>query len=264
MKLFVTSDLHSFYEPFKKALDEAGFDANNEEHWLIVCGDCFDRGPDSVKLLHFLMTLERKILIRGNHDLLLEECCERGFPEWHDASNGTKQTVMDFGDYNNGMSFEKCCQITLSKTAAYRDTLINYFETKNYIFVHSWIPTEISYDKVASSKPWHQLGKTYKYLDTWRDATASEWEEAMWVNPFYRAQDGLNKTGKTIVFGHWHCSAGYYLNNADGIFSEFGENACWEPYKNTQQGIIGVDRCTAHTCEVNILVLEDDFIETNK
>ena len=86
MKLFVTSDIHSFYEPFIKALDEAGFDPNNEEHWLIVCGDCFDRGPDSEKLLHFLMQLERKVLVKGNHDILFEALCDRGMPYSHDKS----------------------------------------------------------------------------------------------------------------------------------------------------------------------------------
>ena len=60
-KLFCMSDLHSFYTPMKKALDEAGFDPNNEDHWLIVCGDAFDRGPDSCKMYDFLMKLERKV-----------------------------------------------------------------------------------------------------------------------------------------------------------------------------------------------------------
>lgn len=261
MFFYVASDIHSFYEPFISALNEAGFDANNEEHWLIVCGDCFDRGPDSIKLLHFLMTLERKILIRGNHDLLLEACCKRGFPAWHDAGNGTKRTISDLGNYENSISFEKCCQATLDKTAAYRDTLINYFETKNYIFVHSWIPTITSYDEGAS-KPWHQVGKYYKYKEDWRKANDAEWEEAMWCNPFKMAQNGLNETGKTIVFGHWHCSYGYCLNDPDGVYDDFDDPVCWEPYINTQQGIIGIDRCTAHTGEVNILVLEDDFLET--
>jgi serine/threonine protein phosphatase 1 len=260
MKLFVTSDVHSFYEPLQKALDRAGFDANNKEHWLIVCGDCFDRGPDSVRLLHYIMSLERKILVKGNHDLLLEECCTRGFPYGHDKANGTFRTVQDLGGSTDPRDFEECCQTTWNKTAAYRDLLVNYFETENYIFVHSWLPTVTYYDRSAS-KPWHQAGKTYFYLEDWRKANNSEWEEAMWGNPFRHAQDGLNKTGKTIVFGHWHCSTGYALNDKENKYSEFEENACWEPYINKEQGIIGIDRCTAHTGEVNVLVLEDDFLD---
>ena len=258
-KFFVTSDIHSFYTPLKKALDEKGFDPNNEDHWLVVCGDCFDRGDKSGLVLKFLMSLERKILVKGNHDILLKDLCERGFPYNHDFSNGTTITVNDLGDAGSGNPFDECCTMTLNRTARYRELLANYFETEKYIFVHSWIPTITGYNKGAS-KPWHQVGKTYSYKEDWRDATDSEWEEAMWGNPFWKAQDGLNQTGKTIVFGHWHCSLGHLIDS-DGELSEFGPDACWEPYINTDQKIIGVDRCTAHTGEVNVLVLEDEFLE---
>lgn len=245
-KFFVVSDIHSFYTPLKKALDESGFDPNNDDHWLVVCGDAFDRGDESVEVLHYLMSLERKVLVRGNHDYLLEECIKRGFPLWHDHNNGTRKTISDIGCAELGNSFDECCRITWDKTAAYRGLLQNYFETKNYIFVHSWIPitAKSGYDR------------------NWRRASDERWNNEMWGNPFYAAQDGLNKTGKTIIFGHWHCSAGYALNdNSDWVYEEFGASACWEPYKNEQQGIIAIDRCTAHTGEVNVLVLEDEFLE---
>ena len=245
-KLFVVSDIHSFYTPLKKALDEKGFDPNNENHWLIVCGDSYDRGNESEEVLHFLMSLERKVLIKGNHDILLEDCCMREFPYSYDCSNGTKRTIQDIGGARYGKPFDECCRITWNKTQAYRDNLVNYFETKNYIFVHSWIPT-------------FQYGiQHYKYDETWREATNDRWDDAMWGNPFMLAEMGLNQTGKTIVFGHWHTSWAY--SKYEGV-SEFGEDACWEPYINIQNNIIGIDRCTAHTGEVNVLVLEDEFLD---
>jgi serine/threonine protein phosphatase 1 len=259
MTFFVVSDIHGFFTPFKEALDRADFDANNENHYLISCGDMFDRGPDSEELLKYVMSLERKILIRGNHDLLFDDLCYRGFPYSHDKHNGTVRTVQDLGGSIISRNFENCCEIALNKTKNYRDQLVNYFETENYIFVHSWIPTSIHFK--GDSKPWYQRGKVCSWLEDWRNASDAEWESAMWGNPFLMAQAGLNKTGKTIVFGHWHCSAGHVLNNIEGIFSEFDENACWEPYENKEQGIIGIDRCTVHTGEVNVLVLEDDFLE---
>lgn len=260
MKLFVVSDIHSFYTPLIKALETAGYDKNNDEHWLIVCGDCFDRGPESVEILHFLMSLDRKILIKGNHDLLFNDLCSRGFPYSHDKSNGTVRTVKDLGGSQLPSEFMNSCQVAWNKTAAYRDLLVNYFETENYIFVHSWIPTITHYDKGAS-KPWHQVGKYYEYNEDWRNASEVEWEEAMWGNPFWKAQDGMNKTGKTIVFGHWHCSLGH-LCDSQGELSEFGDDAKWDPYYNKDQGIIGIDRCTAHTGDVNVIVLEDNFLES--
>ena len=255
MKLFCCSDIHSYYTALKRALDEAGFDKNNPDHWLVVCGDAFDRGPESEEVLYFLMSLERKILVKGNHDLLLEDLCMREFPYNHDFSNGTFRTVNDIGGAGEGNPFEECCNNTLNRTAAYRATLVNYFETENYIFVHSWIPT-ITH---GSQKPWHTLNKYYEYKEDWREATTQEWEEAMWGNPFFKAQDGMNKTGKTIVFGHWHCSLGHLISS-DGELSEFGDNACWDVYENKDWKIIGLDKCTAHTGKVNVFVIEDNFL----
>lgn len=264
-KLFVVSDIHSFYTPLKKALDEKGFDPNNEDHWLIVCGDCFDRGDESGLVLHFLMSLERKILVKGNHDILFKSLVERGWPGRHDYQNGTVKTIYDLGDAESGNALDECFTVAWNKTAAYRDLLINYFETQNYIFVHSWIPTLI--DAEGPMKPWYQQGKIHHYNDDWRNATDSEWEEAMWGNPFKMWKNGLNQTGKTIVFGHWHCSTGHSMesiikasgNDEECTISEFEDDAIWEPF--IKDNIIGIDRCTAHTGEVNVLVLEDEFLE---
>ena len=252
VKLFVVSDIHSHLTPLKTALDNAGFNPNDESHWLVICGDCFDRGPESVELLAFLMSIERKILVKGNHDLLLEDCCDRGFPMSHDKSNGTVRTIQDFGGSTLPRDFAKCCETTLNKLTVYREMLVNYFETENYIFVHSWIPTR--YVEPTDPNKWIPLHK-HEYLEDWRNANDVQWEDAMWVNPFNLANEDLNKTGKTIVFGHWHCSTGHRMLGSCG--SEF-ENTIWEPcyFKNT----IGIDRCTAHTGEVNVLVLEDEFI----
>lgn len=243
-KFFVTSDIHSAYTPLKKALDEKGFDPNNENHWLVVCGDVFDRMDESNEVLKFLMSLKRKVLVRGNHDYLLEECCMREYPAWHDVSNGTKKTIEDIGGASEGRSFDECCNITWNRTAAYRNLLQNYFETQNYIFVHSWIPT------ISQNGGYHQYDKN------WRNATNSRWDKAMWGNPFELADVWLNQTGKTIVFGHFHTS--YAYSKYEG-FSEFGEDAKFDIYYG--KDYIGLDACTAYTGKVNVLVIEDEFLD---
>lgn len=255
-KLFVVSDIHSFYTPLLEALDKAGFDKNNESHYLIVCGDAFDRGPDSVEVLQFLMSLDRKILIKGNHDDMFETLCKRGYPQYYDTSNGTLGTVLQLSGGTTDKSFKDCCDIALSRTQAYRNSLVNYFETKCYIFVHSWIPT-VRKSSINPNNKWSKL-TTHNYMEDWRQVSDTEWDEAMWGNPFELAKLGLNQTGKTIVFGHWHCSAAWAKEEER---SEFGPDAEWNPYYG--KDIIGIDRCTAHTGEVNVLVLEDEFIETN-
>lgn len=251
-KFFVVSDIHSFYTPLKKALDDKGFDPNNEDHWLIVCGDAFDRGYESNEVLHLLMSLERKILVKGNHDILLEECCMREYPYSYDTSNGTRRTIQDLGGIY-GIPFDECCQTTWNRLARYRELLVNYFETKNYIFVHSWIPLIV----IDDYPKYYTRARECYFNPNWRNATEKEWEQAMWGNPFDLHMLGLNQTGKTIVFGHWHCSAGHKM--LGHCNDEVGDDAIWEPCY--AEGIIGIDRCTAHTGEVNVIVVEDEFLE---
>lgn len=242
-KFFVCSDIHSFYTPLKKALDEKGFDPSNGDHWLVVCGDVFDRGDESEEVLQFLMSLERKILVKGNHEQLLLDCINRGYQLSHDWHNGTSRTIMDLAP--NAEFFEVGCSVAYYKVKDFIDGMANYFETKKYIFVHSWIPT-ISPNKIYC-----------KYDEDWRNATNDRWEDAMWGNPFDMHTLGLNQTGKTIVFGHWHCSTGHkMLGHCE---DEFDGDAIWEPCY--AEGIIGIDRCTAYTGEVNVLVIEDEFLE---
>jgi serine/threonine protein phosphatase 1 len=250
MRFYVISDVHSHYSAMKKALDDAGFDPNNEDHYLISCGDAFDRGGESEEVLHFLMSLERKILVKGNHDLLLDELCMREFPYNHDISNGTVRTVNSIGGAGEGYPFDACCERTWNKTAAYRGLLVNYFETENYIFVHSWIPA-ISKDGLPAH---YTYGRSFEFNPEWRQASQEEWNEAMWGNPFAMAERGL-LPDKTIVFGHFHTS--WPRAKYEGQ-SEFSEDADFSPYFG--DGYIAIDACTAYTGKVNVLVLEDNFL----
>lgn len=234
-KFFVTSDIHSFYNELIDALNEAGFDKNNEDHWLVVCGDCFDRGPDAQKVLNYLQSLPRKVLIKGNHEQLLVNCCEREYPFSYDSHNGTILTILDLGE---GESFSDKCRSTLAKVVPFFNGMVNYFETKNHIFVHSWIPVHGA-----------------EFNDDWRNSTQEEWDGAMWGNPFTMAERGL-LPDKTIVFGHYRCSTGWA--KAEGR-SEFGPDAKFEPYYG--KGYIAIDACTAYSGIKNVIVIEDEFID---
>ena len=235
-KFFVCSDIHSFFTPFKKALDNAGFDLENENHWLIVCGDAFDRGDESNQILNYLLKLKRKILIRGNHEDLLEKCCKRGFPYSHDHHNGTVITIRDLGFYDEHKKFPLACAKTLVRTKPYREQLLDYFETKNYVFVHGWVPNYFN-----------------NYFDKWRNGN---WNAARWDCGIEQNKKGINVPNKTIVCGHWHCSLGHCLDNPE--LTEFGDNAIWDPYYS--EGIIAIDSCVAYTGKINVIVLEDEFI----
>ena len=246
MKLFCLSDIHGYYDEMIVALDAAGFDKNNDNHWLISCGDEWDRGPEPSKVMVYLYNLPRKILIRGNHIELFEDLCYRGFTYSHDKQNGTFDTVRKLGC---GFDFYEKCDNALRRTKDYISSLVNYFETKNHIFVHSWIPV-LNKDGLPS---YYTRNRAFEWNEDWRNANQKEWQEAMWGNPFDMIERGFNKTGKTIVFGHWHCSTGWA--KAEGR-SEFGEDAKFEPYYG--DGFISIDACTAYSGLCNVIVIEVD------
>lgn len=247
-KFFVTSDIHSYYNELIIALHNAGFDEDNEDHYLVVCGDCWDRGLDSNKVFKYLRDLPRKVLVKGNHEQLLVDCCQRGYPMSHDHHNGTVHTIRDLG---YGDEFEDWCAYTLKKVRPLIDSMVNYFETKNYVFVHSWIPV-INKDGLPAH---YTRNREFEFNPDWRNASQKEWDEAMWGNPFDMAERGL-MPDKTVIFGHWHCSVGWAKTEHRG---EFGYDAKFDPYYG--DGFIAIDACTAHSHKCNVIVIEDEFLE---
>ena len=248
-KFFIMSDIHGYYDEMKLALNEAGFDPNNEEHWIITCGDHFDRGSKPLEVMGYLKSLPRKILVKGNHEQLLMECINRGEYFSYDISNGTAQTIMDLAP--SAFTFEEACTVAYGKIKDFIDDMVDYFETKHYIFVHSWIPL-ISKDGLPA---YYTRNRSFEFRDDWREASAREWEDSRWGNPFEMAERGL-LPDKTVVFGHWHSSTGWAKSEGH---SEFGEDAKFDPYYG--DGFIAIDACTAHSGKVNCLVLEDEFLE---
>lgn len=96
MKYFVSADIHGFFDEWMSALKEKEFDMNNPKHKLIVCGDLFDRGRQPKEIIDFVLShKDRIILIKGNHEDLMEEMIARGKNNFADLSNGTAQTIVD-------------------------------------------------------------------------------------------------------------------------------------------------------------------------
>lgn len=255
-KLFVVSDIHGFYNKLREALDAAGFDPENENHWLITCGDHWDRGPKPAAVMNYLMGLPRKVLCKGNHEQLFTDCIERGYACSHDYSNGTFDTICELGGADGGRSFEVCCMIAEQRAKPFFDSMVNYFETEHYVFCHSWIPVDCE-DNLPY---WYRNNRKFIKKEDWRYAHQSEWDQAMWLNPLHMAMDGFG-IEKSIVSGHWHCSYGHHVASikTDNWISEFDEDACFDPYYY-EDNLIMIDACTAHTHKVNVLVLEDEFI----
>ena len=101
MKLFVVSDIHGYAGLLKEALHKAGYDPDNKDHLLVCCGDLFDRGTENFEVLRFFERIERKVMIKGNHEERFLEILNTGRLGQHDSMNGTIETIQEFfGKYS--------------------------------------------------------------------------------------------------------------------------------------------------------------------
>ena len=249
-KFFVTSDIHGYYYALRAALDEAGFDPDNSEHWLIGCGDYLDRGRQPGEVIDYLMSLPRKILCLGNHEQLLLDCIDRGYPLSHDWSNGTAQTIIDLAPHTN--TFEVACAVAYEKVKDFISSMVNYVELKNYIGVHAFVPLKCNDNLPA----YYTRNRKFEKRSDWRNATDKEWQDSRWGNPYDLAAQGL-LPDKTLIFGHFHTSypRAKYENQ-----EEFGSKADFSIYYG--EGYIALDGCVAaYNGRINVLVLEDELLD---
>lgn len=240
MKYFVSADIHGFYDEWITALNDKGFNINNPKHKIILCGDLFDRGRQPKQIIDYILSHKDKfILIRGNHEDLIEEMIGRNNATYMDLSNGTSYTIVDL--YPEWQISEFDLPLIAQKTGLKEvlDMCVDYFETEHYIFVHGWIPI---------------VENCYYYDADWRTARKERWNKARWTNPVEMYKNQIFEPGKKIVCGHWHCSALWHELNPDK-YDEFGDKENFETF--ITDDMIALDACTTHSKKVNVLVLED-------
>lgn len=252
-KYFVVSDVHSFYSELMVALNEKGFEKDNKEHKLIVCGDLLDRGNETVQLFEFIKELNtqgRLIYIKGNHEDLLQQCMDSikngQYIGRHHFYNGTVKTICQFCGQSEWIIYDptwrnKICETMQPILDFINENCVNYAEIGDYVFVHGWIPS-------------------YEHLNNFRNANEDDWYQARWLNGMDMWRNPKNRVdGKTVVVGHYHCSWGWsHIRQKRKEFpqkNQKGWEKSFEPF--VDKGIIAIDACTAYSGIVNVLVVEE-------
>ena len=261
MKYFVVADVHGFFDELKSVLKQAGYDKSNKEHIFVSLGDLLDRGTQAKECLNFVNSIpeENKILIRGNHEDLLEDIFERMYFKTHDLHNGTVDT---FNQITNCKVFSSPDDVVINEVKNYKplkrylNSLVNYKEIGDNIFVHGWIPC---FDKWGSSG---------EYNPDWRNSTYEQWKSARWLNGMAMWDKGIVEPGKTIWCGHWHTSWGHSRIEQDGVefldrietyYTDIKKGK-QEPHANYKpfiaEGIVAMDACTAVSGFINCKIIE--------
>ncbi len=235
MKLFVVSDIHGHYTFMREALDAAGFDKENEEHFLICCGDYFDRGNENVEVLQYFERLKRKVLLRGNHEDMLLKLLENGRVLDHHYINGTFATLENFfGKYfidpaNDTIDFSGKTR-TVDRICDFIYDTVDFYETEKYLFVHGWVPAGCTSAKEAKSAP----------TEAWIKARETRWTAK------YEGEKPLSD--KELICGDMPTFYAHHFDPSSRIGSTeifFGN------------GLIAIDGATYDTKRVNVLVLDE-------
>lgn len=280
---YIASDIHSFYRPFRAALDRAGFSLSDDSDVLVLLGDLFDRGPDTLAEYGFLASLpeSRLILVRGNHEDLFEELLGKDYPDDCDYHNGTVKTFCQIAGKD---------QRSVSSQFAYYDELLELkekgFDLRGFFGFRSSDVNEKAY--AAAKLRWAEIRRRVresaigrlildrqKWLDyfelgpyimthafipvcsaydpSWRTSASPEaWSAARWQCPYDLYDEGLfeeeAKAGKTLVCGHW--PADEFRRHYDGR-----KRANYSIYEGDH--LIAIDGCAALSGRVNILRISD-------
>ncbi len=281
---FIVSDLHSHLTPLKMRLESSIWQKDNPNDILVINGDIFDRGDETVALYKYLKTISqnRLILIRGNHDELLFNLLESAdsYPEGWQFSNGTVKTIcamysnddveakkLNSDLYNLSLfNFDLFISLWMKikkkalKSNIYKwmksDGWINYLELGDFIITHSFIPVRIQEGLEDYTSSIIYYGKTnfMRQMRNWRSASDDIWRQSMWGVPYLQFDAGLfnfeKRKHKVLVVGHFKSSAfhEHYENayNNDSIY--FGDN------------LIAIDATTAISNKTNLLIIKDNKI----
>lgn len=261
-KYFVVADVHGHYDELMKGLNSAEFDPSNPDHIFVSLGDLIDRGHQPRECIEFVNSLDpsRRILIRGNHEDMMEIAITKMAFDKYSKHNGTIQTVIDMTgkDGVDGL-------IAMRNDPAYNAYIRecqNYYETNECIFVHGWIP------HFAYPKGFDENHYSREYWENWRNASNDEWFAARWDNGMECWGQGVRVPGKTIFCGHFHTSWGHAYIHHD--HKEFPQNledhdmlVYWfRPFMD--EGIVAMDSCTVISHVVHCAVVEDEPLEESK
>ncbi len=181
-RLLAVGDIHGCLEQLSALMIQVAPALADQ---VIFLGDYVDRGPDSAGVIDYLIkfgeTFPATVFLRGNHEQMF-----RDYLDGHDPSvfliNGGRMTLNSYK--NNGQwPIPPSHRIFL-------ETLLDYYETQDYIFVH------------AGLRPGIPLA-------------VQESSDLLWIRRDFIASD--YDWGKTVVYGHTPLEEPFFTETRVGL-----------------------------------------------
>ncbi len=127
MKTFVIGDIHGAYKALVQCLERSKFDKDKD--MLIVIGDIADGWSQVPECVDELLTIRKRIDLKGNHDFWLNQWLEYGVSQRGWREQGGQATIDAY--IRTGKLTEQ------SHRDYFRKQLFYYIDDKNRAFVHA-------------------------------------------------------------------------------------------------------------------------------
>ncbi|KPJ78511.1 MAG: metallophosphatase [Deltaproteobacteria bacterium SG8_13] len=170
--IYAIGDIHGRYDKLCALMDKIDIDLDSE--MLVFLGDYIDRGPQSFEVVDYLIDLRKRhpntVFLKGNHEEMFEKYIS-GEDRLTYLFNGGQQTL----DSYMSRSRETDEPLIPAQHLAFFKSLMMYYETENYIFVHAGLQKNVPLAKQKS-------------------------EDLLWIRKKF-IESG-HDFGKPVVFGH--------------------------------------------------------------
>ncbi len=186
-KIFAIGDIHGCYDKLVALLEK--INVNFEKDTLVFIGDYVDRGPKPFETVALLVELQKQheniFFLKGNHEHMLENYLS-GTDRFTYLVNGGQKTLDSYLEHKQKPGDFPIPQSHLD----FFKSLILYYETESYLFVHAGLRKKIPVDQQDE----HDL---------------------LWIRSEFIKSD--YDFGKQVVFGHTPFSKPLVQPNKIGI-----------------------------------------------
>ena len=170
--IYAIGDIHGRFDKLRDLMDKIDIDFESET--LVFLGDYIDRGPQSFEVVEYLIDLRSRVekchFLKGNHEEMFEIYIS-GEDRLTYLFNGGQQTI----DSYMSRSREPDEPLIPDNHLSFFKSLLMYYETNDYIFVHAGLQKNIPLGKQKS-------------------------EDLLWIRKKF-IESG-HDYGKLVVFGH--------------------------------------------------------------
>ena len=143
-KIFAIGDIHGCAEKLRTLMGKMPIDYARDT--LVFIGDYIDRGPDSFEVVDYLVDLKQRhpgiVFLKGNHEDMLEKYLE-GSDRFTYLLNGGQKTLDSYLNRANKSEFSPIPSDHLD----FYKSLVLYYRTDDFIFVHAGLREKIPLDK---------------------------------------------------------------------------------------------------------------------